>query len=74
MVQDDKQGRRDDRIDRRRERREAWRSRWTYRLDKVKEKTQLMWAKAARWKWLAIVLAIIATAGAALWAKLGGIF
>lgn len=74
MVQNDKQGRREDRIERRRQRWQAWRSRWTYRLDMVKEKTQLMWAKASRWKWLAVVLAILAAAGAGLWAKLGGIF
>ena len=38
------------------ERTERKESRRVFRLDKIKEKTQLLLAKAKRWKWLAAVI------------------
>tara|TARA_Y100000361_G_C11065892_1_gene293010 strand:- start:373 stop:570 length:198 start_codon:yes stop_codon:yes gene_type:complete len=40
------------------ERTERKESRRVFRLDKIKEKTQMMLAKAKRWKWLAAVIGL----------------
>jgi|TARA_Y100000401_G_C8316245_1_gene222604 hypothetical protein len=40
------------------ERTERKESRRVFRLDKIKEKTQLLLAKAKRWKWLAAVIGL----------------
>jgi len=45
----------EERIGERTERKE---SRRVFRLDKIKEKTQLLLAKAKRWKWLAAVIGL----------------
>ena len=45
----------EERIGERTERKE---SRREFRLDKIKEKTQLLLAKAKRWKWLAAVIGL----------------
>ena len=64
-------GRREERELKRKKRLEEWKSRWTYRIQKLQEKTALMLAKAKRWKWLAIVLGLLAVIGMAVLSKLG---
>jgi cell division septal protein FtsQ len=42
-----------------------------FTLEKLREKTALMVAKAKRWKWLAIVLGLLAVIGMTVLSKLG---
>jgi len=65
--QDKKEERQQDRQDKKDDKR-GW------RLDLMKEKTQLMVAKGNRWKWLAIVLGLIAAIAGGAWMKFGGLF
>ena len=69
----DRDERRGDKERKRKEREEEKRKRWTNRLDKIREKTALMLAKAKRWKWLAIVLGLLVLIGMAVMGKFGGL-
>ena len=62
----DRDKRRDDRAEARRLKREQ-------AIAKVKERTQLLLAKAARWKWLAVCLAVVAAIASAIYFKFMGI-
>lgn len=68
----DRGKRKEDRERKRQERAEERRKRWARRIDKIKEKTALMLAKAKRWKWLAIVLGLLVLIGMAVMGKFGG--
>ena len=68
----ERERRRKEREEQRRKRTEAWKARWDYRLAMVSEKTQLMLAKARRWKWLAGVIGLLAVIAVAIWARMNG--